>query len=520
MEPTRLTFQQLQDITDCFSEERKLGGGGYGIVYKGEDKDGQEIAVKLLYNSRPESDEEDFKNEFDKLKKLNHPHTVKLIGYCYETQHEHMEHTGLTIFAGRTYRALCLEYMHNESLQDHLSEGICDGGLDWHTRFKIIKGACEGLKYLHEEFKEPIYHLDLKPENILLDINMVPKLADFGLAKIFRGEQTQITDSRTGTLGYMPPEYLDNGVISKKFDIFSMGVVMIKTISGLSGRSRTAEMSNQEFVDLVCNSWRLKLQEKWSGSSLEIYCQQVKKCIEIAFSCVEPDRKKRPNIVDMVRELSELEKEADEVSRCPGGDLLSVYPFQLVFPSAEGWKWELHQPRITCPLHLRNNTDQDITYRLLPPPYVSLSSQLTGLVPSRTTHTCFLTLLRPLFPTDKKYAFFTLESWVDESQVSQVKLVALYELPAGGGNKGASKVLLNMDRVASIDVHPTKPWSLMNSGPIVSIFNSEIQVMREVEITGGSLPWCLNDICDDYDLKADIMSVKFIEPKKMDCGGR
>ena len=55
--------------------------------------------------------------------------------------------------------------------------------LEWHTRFRIIKGTCEGLKYIHEELEEPIYHLDLKPDNILLDKDMVPKIADFGLSR-------------------------------------------------------------------------------------------------------------------------------------------------------------------------------------------------------------------------------------------------------------------------------------------------------------------------------------------------
>jgi serine/threonine protein kinase len=73
-------------------------------------------------------------------------------------------------------------------------------GFDWKARYKIIKGACEGLKYLHEGSKEPIYHLDLKPDNILLDENMTPKLADFGLSKLFGEEQTRVTHSHAGTM--------------------------------------------------------------------------------------------------------------------------------------------------------------------------------------------------------------------------------------------------------------------------------------------------------------------------------
>jgi len=72
--------------------------------------------------------------------------------------------------------------------------------LEWHTRFRIIKGTCEGLKYIHEELEEPIYHLDLKPDNILLDKDMVPKIADFGLSRIFCEEPTRFTQNPYGTL--------------------------------------------------------------------------------------------------------------------------------------------------------------------------------------------------------------------------------------------------------------------------------------------------------------------------------
>ena len=75
----------------------------------------------------------------------------------------------------------------------------CDG-LTWHTRYKIIRGTCEGLKYLHEGFNGPIYHLDIKPDNILLDKDMVPKIADFGLSKLFGDERTMITQRCIGTM--------------------------------------------------------------------------------------------------------------------------------------------------------------------------------------------------------------------------------------------------------------------------------------------------------------------------------
>nr|ACS49638.1 stemrust kinase [Oryza coarctata] len=188
-------------------------------------------------------------------------------------------------------------------------------GLDWSIRYKIIKGTCEGLKYLHEELKPPIYHLDLKPSNILLDNNMVPKIADFGLSKLISDEKTMIAQTLAGTIGYLPPEYLEKKVVSNKLDIFSLGVVMLQIIAGPTGRSRSTEMPSQEFTDQVLENWTTRLQETWNGLSLEAYRQQVKTCTEIALKCLDTDRHKRPNIVDIMNKMS--------ISHGPEAKLLS-----------------------------------------------------------------------------------------------------------------------------------------------------------------------------------------------------
>ncbi|VAH85974.1 unnamed protein product [Triticum turgidum subsp. durum] len=233
---TSLTVRVLQEITDNFSEKRKIGQGAYGKVYLAELENGEEIAVKVLYNNMPEIDDVKFQHEFENLMRLEHHNIVRLVAYCYETQHQPMQYMGRTFFAERTYRALCFEYMQNGSLEKHLSDE--GDGLDWHTRYKIIKGVWKGLKHLHEGFDKPIYHLDLKPGNILLDKNMVPKLADFGLSKLFSDKQTMITQTPIGTIGYVPMEFLHGNIVSNKFDIFSLGVVMIKIIAG---RTRKVE---------------------------------------------------------------------------------------------------------------------------------------------------------------------------------------------------------------------------------------------------------------------------------------
>ena len=170
-----------------------------------------------------------FRNEFDTLTKLNHQNIVKVLGYCYETKKKpFIMLDGSKVFVDEIHAALCFEYLHNGSLQNHLSgtaapfsvclqrilssilhliiflfttiDECCELKLDWHMRFKIIKGICEGLKYMHKDLEEPIYHFDLKSDNILLDKDMVPKIADFGLSKIFNEELTRTTQSPLGTL--------------------------------------------------------------------------------------------------------------------------------------------------------------------------------------------------------------------------------------------------------------------------------------------------------------------------------
>ncbi|CAL4988537.1 unnamed protein product [Urochloa decumbens] len=238
----------LREITDNFSAERKLGEGAFGVVYKGVTKNGDDVAVKMLRNAN--LDYKQFRNGFCNIRKLKHQNIVKVLGYCYHTEQKpFIMPEGSKVFVHDTYRALCFDYLHNGTLQKHLSDELCE--LDWHTRFTIIKGICEGLRYIHEELEEPIYHLDLKPDNILLDKDMVPKIADFGMSRIFHKELSQITRNPYGTPGYQPPEYIDKGEITRKFDIFSLGVIIIRIVSGLNGYPKCLEVSSDEFINQV-----------------------------------------------------------------------------------------------------------------------------------------------------------------------------------------------------------------------------------------------------------------------------
>ncbi|KAM3275762.1 hypothetical protein ACQJBY_044249 [Aegilops geniculata] len=248
--PRDFTFQLLKQITNDFSEDNRIGVGGYGVVYKGTLDNGQVIAVKKLYYKHPGLDsDKQFQNECTNLMRVHHQNIVRLVGYCHEIRHICVEHNGRYVFAMVEDRALCFEYLEGGSLDKHLSDESC--GFGWHTRYKIIRGICEGLNYLHNGSKESIFHLDLKPANILLDRNMMPKIGDFGLSRLFDSTETYSTKGIIGTPGYMPPEYINRFQITPKFDVFSLGVTIIKIMAGHEGYSKFADMSSQEFIQLV-----------------------------------------------------------------------------------------------------------------------------------------------------------------------------------------------------------------------------------------------------------------------------
>nr|VDD41209.1 unnamed protein product [Brassica oleracea] len=213
----RFDFTMLQEATSQFSVENKLGEGGFGAVYKGVLSDGQEIAVKRL-SQNAQQGEIEFKNEFLLVAKLQHRNLVKLLGYSIDG----------------TERLLVYEYLPHTSLDKFIFDPIHGNELDWETRYRIIGGVARGLLYLHQDSRLRIIHRDLKASNILLDEEMTPKIADFGLARLFDIDHTtqRYTNRVVGTFGYMAPEYVMHGQFSFKTDVYSFGVLVLEIISG------------------------------------------------------------------------------------------------------------------------------------------------------------------------------------------------------------------------------------------------------------------------------------------------
>ncbi|KAJ0752142.1 putative protein kinase RLK-Pelle-DLSV family [Helianthus annuus] len=230
-----ISFEDIREATNSFSEENKLGEGGYGPVYKGKLSNGQEIAVKRLSHSSKQGMEE-FKNEVTFATKLQHVNLIKLLGFCTE----------------REEKMLIYEYMPNKSLDFYIFDPQRRLMLNWEKWVEIIEGIIQGLLYLQEYSRLTIVHRDLKAGNILLDANMKPKISDFGIAKSFESNEIEAsTDRIVGTYGCVPPEYIKQGLYSRKYDVYSFGVLLLQIISGKKNYSVYGPHQNLNLLEYV-----------------------------------------------------------------------------------------------------------------------------------------------------------------------------------------------------------------------------------------------------------------------------
>ncbi|XP_074367799.1 G-type lectin S-receptor-like serine/threonine-protein kinase At4g27290 [Apium graveolens] len=285
-----LNFEQIAKATDDFSFNNKLGEGGFGTVYKGMLEEGQEVAVKRLSkDSRQGVDE--FMNEVSCIAKLQHRNLVRLLNCCID----------------RGERMLIYEYMPNKSLDSFIFDKERCREFDWPKRFNIINGIARGLLYLHQDSRLRIVHRDLKASNILLDYEMNPKISDFGLARIFGGSETEESTTRiVGTYGYMPPEYVIDGLFSIKSDVYSFGVLILELISGKKNRGFHHSDHN---LNLVGHTWRSyndgKLLDIADQMMLDSSNQhEVFRVIEIGLLCVQEYPEDRPNMSSVVLMLT------------------------------------------------------------------------------------------------------------------------------------------------------------------------------------------------------------------------
>ncbi|CAA6656537.1 unnamed protein product [Spirodela intermedia] len=283
-------FRTLRTATGNFCEENKLGQGGFGPVYRGVLPDGRQIAVKRLSRGSGQGLTE-LRNEVVLVAKLHHRNLVRLLGFCLEEEE----------------KMVVYEYLPNQSLDKFLFDPVKRLLLNWEKRLKLIEGIARGLVYLHEDSRLRIIHRDLKASNILLDGDMNPKISDFGLAKLFRVDETHgNTNQIAGTHGYMAPEYVFHGQFSAKSDVFSFGVLMLEIVTG---RRNSGFRESEDTLDLlshVWNHWNQGAVLQVVDQSIAAQCQTaaVMRCIHISLLCVQNDPMTRPNMSDVALMMS------------------------------------------------------------------------------------------------------------------------------------------------------------------------------------------------------------------------
>ncbi|KAL2939835.1 hypothetical protein RDABS01_001838 [Bienertia sinuspersici] len=279
-------YKELQTATKNFSE--KLGGGGFGSVFKGTLSDSSVIGVKKLEGFS--QGEKQFRTEVSTIGTVQHVNLVRLRGFCSEG----------------SKKLLVYDYMPNGSLDSHLFSDKSSKFLDWKSRYQIALGIARGLAYLHEKCRDCIIHCDIKPENILLDVDFCPRVADFGLAKLVGRDFSRVLTTMRGTRGYLAPEWISGVAITAKADVFSYGMMLFELISGHRNTEQSADGTVKFFPtwasSKVAEDAEIMsiLDPRLEGNADE---QEVMKICKLACWCIQDNENQRPSMGQVVQIL-------------------------------------------------------------------------------------------------------------------------------------------------------------------------------------------------------------------------
>ncbi|PIA52785.1 hypothetical protein AQUCO_01000569v1 [Aquilegia coerulea] len=282
--PKQFSCAQLKKYTSDFAT--KLGSGVFGIVYKGTLPDGVQVAVKVLHEGMMmDNMEKEFKVEVNTMSKTYHRNLAELYGFCFDAK----------------MKALVYEYVENGSLDQILYKN--PSNVPWEKLYKIAIGTAKGLSYFHESCKERIIHRDIKAGNVLLDSKFLPKLTDFGLAKLSSMDNSQVTLTvgLRRARSYDAPEVrlATTQKINYKSDVFSFGMLLFEILSrkkwetGNLIAKEVWEKYQNGILDEVLTKYGIGENDKEKANTLSI----------VALLCIEQKAGKRPSMSEVVNIL-------------------------------------------------------------------------------------------------------------------------------------------------------------------------------------------------------------------------
>ncbi|KDP42830.1 hypothetical protein JCGZ_23772 [Jatropha curcas] len=285
--PVRYSYSDIKRMTEGF--KNKLGQGGFGSVYKGKLRSGRIAAIKILNNSKTNG--QDFISEVATLGRIHHANVVQLIGFCVDG----------------SKNALVYDFMPNGSLNNYVfSQGRSSISLTWEKLHEISIGIARGIEYLHRGCDMQILHFDIKPHNILLDENFIPKISDFGLAKLYatNGSIKSLSAAR-GTIGYMAPElfYRNIGHVSYKADVYSFGMLLLEIAGKRKNLNVIDENSSGSYFPFWVYDEVSNEKDVGIGYATEEENKMAKKMVVVGLWCIQMNPSNRPSMNKVIQML-------------------------------------------------------------------------------------------------------------------------------------------------------------------------------------------------------------------------
>ncbi|KAK8463452.1 hypothetical protein SEVIR_1G365700v4 [Setaria viridis] len=279
--------EELEKATNNFADDRVLGRGGHGVVYRGVLEDKTVVAIKKS-KMMEEAQTKEFAREMFILSQINHRNVVKLLGCCLEVE----------------VPMLVYEFVSSGTLYHYIHKDLkADKTFD--TRLRIAAESAEALAYMHSSASPPILHGDVKTANILLDDKLTAKVSDFGASKLAPTDEAEIATLVQGTCGYLDPEYLMTCQLTDKSDVYSFGVVLLELLTRKKALYFDGPEEDRSLVSCFMTAMKAGRHEELLDNQVrnEMRAEVLEEIAHLVMRCLSMSGEERPTMKEVAERL-------------------------------------------------------------------------------------------------------------------------------------------------------------------------------------------------------------------------